>query len=149
MFSPCCANFSAFLARVANALAVFVAFSRPRVFMYSLNNGVSTPSAFMRFTTLFILSFSVSASVSVSVSDSINKEALEEFKEHRKLIRKPLSELALKKNIKVLEGCSHEDQQRIVDTTIASGWQGLFPSKDKKIKSIGKIGRAINAFNKG
>lgn len=88
-------------------------------------------------------------SVSVSVSDSINKEALEEFKEHRKLIRKPLSELALKKNLKVLEGCSHEDQQRIVDTTIASGWQGLFPSKDKKIKSIGKIGRAINAFNKG
>ena len=82
-----------------------------------------------------------------SVNSNINKEALEEFKEHRKLIRKPLSELALKKNIKVLEGCSHEDQQRIVDTTIASGWQGLFPLKDKK-QSTGKIGRAIDAFNK-
>ncbi len=85
-------------------------------------------------------------SVSVSVSDNINKKALEEFKEHRKLMRKPLSELALKKNIKVLEGCSYEDQQRIVDQSIASGWQGLFPLKDKKQKSTGKIGRAIDAF---
>ena len=85
-------------------------------------------------------------SVSVSVSDNINKKALEEFKEHRKLMRKPLSGLALKKNINVLEGCSHEDQQRIVDKSIASGWQGLFPLKDKKQKSTGKIGRAIDAF---
>ena len=61
-------------------------------------------------------------------------------------MRKPLSGLALKKNINVLEGCSHEDQQRIVDKSIASGWQGLFPLKDKKQKSTGKIGRAIDAF---
>jgi len=84
-------------------------------------------------------------SVSVSVSDNINKKALEEFKEHRKLMRKPLSGLALKKNIKVLEGCSYDEQQRIVDQSIASGWQGLFPLKDKK-QSTGKIGRAIDAF---
>ena len=86
-------------------------------------------------------------SVSVSVSDNINKEALEEFKQHRRDIKKPLSEMAIKKNLKVLEGCSHEDQQRIVDTTIANRWSGLFPLKDKK-QSTGKIGRAIDAFNK-
>jgi len=80
-----------------------------------------------------------------SVNSNINKEALEEFKQHRRDIKKPLSEMAIKKNIKVLEGCSHEEQQRIVDTTIANRWSGLFPLKDKK-QSTGKIGRAIDAF---
>jgi hypothetical protein len=57
----------------------------------------------------------------------INMEALEEFQEHRKEIKKPMTPLAIKKAMKVLRPFSLEQQQYMVDQAILNGWRGLFP----------------------
>ncbi len=57
----------------------------------------------------------------------INQEALEEFQEHRKEIKKPMTPLAIKKAMKVLRPFSLEQQQYMVDQAILNGWRGLFP----------------------
>jgi len=56
----------------------------------------------------------------------LNIAAWQEFERHRQQIRKPLTDLARAKNLRVLEGMTHEQQQAIVDRTIANRWTGLF-----------------------
>ena len=66
------------------------------------------------------------------IPNGINAKAWAEFERHRKDIRKPLTELARKKNLAVLERMTAEDQQACVDATIANRWTGLFARKEGK-----------------
>lgn len=65
---------------------------------------------------------------SLPVPDWVDLHSWEDFIQHRKDIKKPLSELAAKKSLQLLS--LYRDQQReIIDTSIRNGWQGLFPPK--------------------
>ena len=71
----------------------------------------------------------------------LNKQAWEEWVQHRQEIKKPLTPLAAKKSIDVLE--AHQSQQReIINTSISRGWTGLFPPKEAR-DSGGKQPRAF------
>lgn len=59
----------------------------------------------------------------------INQKSWMEFEEHRKDIRKPLTELARKKNMGILEGLTLDEQEAAIDNTIANRWTGLFKPK--------------------
>ena len=73
--------------------------------------------------------------VQTGSENNINYEALEEFKEHREEIKKPMTPLAIKKAIKTLAPFSYEQQQYMVDRAILSGWRGLFPVDPPKATS--------------
>ena len=60
----------------------------------------------------------------------INLIALEEFKEHRQELKKPLTKLAEKKACNVLRPFSLAQQQYMVDQAILCGWRGLFPVRE-------------------
>jgi phage replication O-like protein O len=67
----------------------------------------------------------------------IPKKIINEFIQHRKQIKKPMTELALDKFIKKL---SREYEQgycleRIIDNAIANGWQTTYPRKEDKVNS--------------
>ena len=68
-----------------------------------------------------------------STPSNINQEALEEFQEHRVEIKHPMTNLAVKKAIKVLMPFSFEQQQYMVDQAILNGWRGLFPVDPPKV----------------
>jgi len=83
------------------------------------------------------------AKVAVTVNDTVNvtvngnvtvipkgisKEAWEDFEQHRKEIKKPLTKLSRTKNQNILLS-NQRDQREIVDTTIQNRWTGLFPLK--------------------
>jgi hypothetical protein len=58
----------------------------------------------------------------------IDSEAWDDFVQHRREIKKPLTDLAVKKSIEFLS--QFKDRQReIIDTSIRCRWQGLFPPK--------------------
>ena len=59
----------------------------------------------------------------------INIEAWNEWCEYRKATRKAVSSFAAKKQFKLLERYSMEDQQAIIDNSIANDYQGLFELK--------------------
>jgi len=56
----------------------------------------------------------------------INIEAWDEWCEYRKATRKAVSKFAAAKQFKLLLRYSEEDQQRIIDHSIANDYQGLF-----------------------
>lgn len=58
----------------------------------------------------------------------LDKSAWNEFEQHRRDIKKPLTDLSRKKNLKILED-NKNDQREIIDKTIANRWTGLFPIK--------------------
>lgn len=60
----------------------------------------------------------------------LNKQAWEEFTQHRIEIKKPLTPLAAKKNMSVLEKQKNL-QQDIVDNCIKNNWRGLFNITEK------------------
>lgn len=64
----------------------------------------------------------------------LDKDLWNEFKEHRKHIKKPLSLLAEKKAIRILEKLKENgsDPKDIIDNSIVNGWSGLFPLKQYK-----------------
>jgi len=71
------------------------------------------------------------------INQEVNETALEEWKEYRKAMKKPLSELALKKNIKLLIKYDFDTQQGIIDRSIQNDWRGLFePSVQEKQESF-------------
>ncbi len=59
----------------------------------------------------------------------VNGTAWLEFEEHRKNIRKPLSDLARAKTVNQLKGFTLDEQQTAIDTSIQSSWAGIFPKK--------------------
>lgn len=62
----------------------------------------------------------------------LNQEALEEFIEHRKELKKPMTPLAIKKARNILIKHDHEHQQYMVDRAIMSGWTGLWEVERQK-----------------
>lgn len=64
---------------------------------------------------------------------NINPEAWKEFEQHRKDIKKPLSELARVKAMNTIKHLDWEDQARTIDKSIQSRWSGLFPDKSKVV----------------
>lgn len=61
--------------------------------------------------------------------------AMEEFMEYRKSIKKPMSELAVKKTLTKLQSLSGGDiglSKAILDQSIVNGWTGIFPLKDDR-----------------
>ena len=62
-------------------------------------------------------------------SDWIDKKSWDEFEQHRKDIKKPLSKMARTKAMNSLEGLSTDQQQSCIDQTIQNRWTGLFPNK--------------------
>jgi hypothetical protein len=56
-------------------------------------------------------------------------EAWDDFVDHRKQIRKPLTELAAKKLLQILSEMSPVDAVTAINNSIANGWQGIFEPK--------------------
>ena len=63
----------------------------------------------------------------------LSEELWNDFKEHRKLLRKPLTPLAATRILKTLEQVaadySEAEARQCLDTSIANGWLGVFPPK--------------------
>ncbi|HPQ96779.1 MAG: replication protein [Thiothrix sp.] len=62
----------------------------------------------------------------------VNPQAWAEFQQHRKTIRKPVTELAARKLQNLLLQYDTNTQQAMVDQSIASRWTGIFPLKGSK-----------------
>ncbi len=58
----------------------------------------------------------------------LDKQAWLDFEQHRKEIKKPLTDLSRKKNLSVLEA-NQQHQREIINSTIANRWSGLFKPK--------------------
>jgi len=58
----------------------------------------------------------------------------DEFKEHRKQIKKPMTPLAEKKMLKKLSGFNADDAVLALNTSIENGWIGVFPKEEKWIR---------------
>ena len=61
--------------------------------------------------------------------EGLNLISWEEFEQHRKLIKKPLSDLARTKAANLIKHLDHANQQATIDKSIQSRWPGLFPEK--------------------
>ncbi len=64
-----------------------------------------------------------------AIPDGINAKAWEEFEQHRKDIKKPMTDTARTKAANQIKNLTHEEQQATIDKTIQSRWTGLFPEK--------------------
>jgi hypothetical protein len=60
----------------------------------------------------------------------LNKEKYEEWLSYKSKKKKPVSELACKKQIEMLAKYTKEQQELIIDQSITNDWQGLFPPKE-------------------
>jgi len=71
----------------------------------------------------------------IVLPDWLPSETWEEFKQHRKQLKKPMSELAQKKSIKQLEKMRSDGQDvvQVIEASIANGWQGLFEIKSQGV----------------
>ena len=61
--------------------------------------------------------------------------SIEGFIEHRKKLKKPMTDHALELNIKKAHQLSNGDVKgmtELFDLAVEKGWQGIYPSKDKK-----------------
>ena len=70
----------------------------------------------------------------VSLPEWIDKELWEDFKQFRKEMKKPMTELMQKKMINRLEKMRSEGQnvEDVLNQSIANGWQGIFEVKSTK-----------------
>jgi hypothetical protein len=59
----------------------------------------------------------------------LNLEAWREFEQHRRELRKPLTDRARDLNAKLLRELTQEQQQACIEASIAAGWTGLFPDR--------------------
>lgn len=75
----------------------------------------------------------------------LNADAWAEFEQHRRDMRKPLTDLARTKAAKQLQALSHAEQQACIDRSIQSRWAGLFPEKTAKPYQPSKASRVAEA----
>jgi hypothetical protein len=65
--------------------------------------------------------------------DWLPKDLWDDFVEHRRLLRKPLTPLAATRVLKILQDVadqfSEAEARQCLDTSIANGWVGVFPPK--------------------
>lgn len=80
----------------------------------------------------------------IEIPEWLNKDLWEEFKQHRKTMKKPMSELSQKKTINQLEKMKKngEDVEAVINQSIANGWQGIFPNKSHG-GVYGKVGQTV------
>jgi len=65
----------------------------------------------------------------LDLPDWLDKEAWDEWEQHRREIGKKITPASMRKQLKLLE--QYKSQQReIIEQSILSGWQGLFPPKE-------------------
>lgn len=76
---------------------------------------------------------STPVSVYVSLYKNVSAEIWKEFEQHRKEIKKPLTDLSRKKNLAILNKLTYEQQHEVVDKTIANRWTGLFLPKETEV----------------
>lgn len=62
----------------------------------------------------------------------VNYDAFTEWVEFRKDIKKPLTRISAKKQIKMLIKYTAEQQREMIDASIMNGYQGLFEPKQQK-----------------
>jgi len=69
-----------------------------------------------------------------------------EYVEHRMQIKKPMTQLAIKKAIQQLQKMtpSIDDQIQIINNSISNGWQGLFPLKDGPKQKLSEAERIMS-----
>lgn len=87
--------------------------------------------------------------LNIVLPEWLPKESWIEFVQHRKERKNPLTELASKKSINLLEKMRSEGQdiEAVINTCIANGWKGLHPIKSQGIshgkdsKYYGKNGK--------
>jgi len=89
----------------------------------------------------------------------LSEELWNDFKEHRKLLRKPLTPLAATRILKTLDEVaadySEAEARQCLDTSIANGWLGVFPPKAQaatspRYQSADEKNRSVlDAFLKG
>ncbi len=65
------------------------------------------------------------------LAEGINGGAWGEWCDYRKTKRKPVSEMATKKQFKLLREYDFDTQREIIDLSIANDYAGLFPPKSK------------------
>lgn len=83
----------------------------------------------------------------------LDKEAWDEWVQHRKEIKKPMTPLAIQKLFKILEA-NKQHQREMIDTSIACGYVGLFPPKPKshtqgRVRDKKRTQEAIDAYFDG
>ena len=72
------------------------------------------------------------------IPDWLNEKAWEEFREHRKSIKKPMTVTGEVKGSNILKPYSFEEQQQIIDNSIFGKYPGLYPdclNKKQKINN--------------
>ena len=67
-------------------------------------------------------------------SMTLNQDALNDWCAYREFKKKPLSQFAMDRTVKMLEKYDHDHQMYIVDTAIQNDWQGLHPVEPPKTK---------------
>ena len=72
-----------------------------------------------------------SAELTIEVPVSVNSTAWVEFVQHRKDIKKPLTEKACEKLFKLLAQFDAPTQQAMIDKSIESRWTGIFELKNR------------------
>lgn len=77
------------------------------------------------------------------------REAITEFIKMRKMIRKPMTDHALKLMLRELDklATSEDEQVAILEQSIENSWQGVFPLKDKpQQKGVGKVAHEADVY---
>lgn len=76
------------------------------------------------------------------ISSNLPKASVLEFIEHRKQMKKPMTQLALTKLINLLDGHQKNgfDIQKVIDAAICNGWQSVHPKPEHKAQTNSKLG---------
>ncbi|MGZ4957331.1 MAG: hypothetical protein ACXV8Q_19710 [Methylobacter sp.] len=72
--------------------------------------------------------------------DWLNQSAWIEFEQHRKEIKKSLSDLARTKAINQLSGLTNNEQQEVIDYSITGKYPGLYPDRIKQKSQCDRAG---------
>mgnify|MGYP003558273457 FL=1 len=77
------------------------------------------------------------AEIAIDAPETVNQSAWTEFVQHRKDIRKPLTEKACEKLFKLLAQFDAPTQQAMIDKSIESRWTGIFELKNRTNPNYG------------
>ena len=81
-----------------------------------------------------------------ALPDSLNMNAWDEFVLHRTQINKPMKALAKTKAVNILKDLPHDQQQNVVDYSIAGGYTGLFANQSQNNRGNGSAERVIPEY---
>ena len=81
-----------------------------------------------------------------ALPDSLNMNAWDEFVLHRTQINKPMKALAKTKAVNILKDLPFDQQQNVVDYSIAGGYTGLFANQSQNNRGNGSAERVIPEY---